>query len=383
MSVTINKIVLPNGEIRYEVCIRTNGRESARLRRRFRTKAEAESFVHDYQLRKKEIQKYDPTRQDFEETTFRLEANQWLTIQGDRFSPGHLKRAQGILKEFLPRFGNLSPNKLHPGFLTSIQSEELAKGLKPATVNRKLEIVVAILNFAAKQRRIPFSPTAGFQKLQEVRDELQFWEREEAENFLNFANKKYPLQSPQRWIYVVYLLGLNAALRAGEIWGLQAGDIVLGGEILLIQRQYDRVKKEFRTTKGKKGRRVPCNSEILKELRHLIEKQKLTNTQTVFRRGDGAPVNHDNFSERFEKDLFEWGGRRIRFHDLRHTGISLMIASGLDLKTVQDIAGHKDIKTTINYAHLLAERIKHAARTFVIKPTQETLPNQKTNLRLL
>jgi len=384
MSITIKKIKLPNGEHRYEVCVRTNGRGSARLRRRFKTRTEAEAFVHDYQLRKLEIQKYDPTRQDFEETTFRLEAERWLTIQGDRFSPGHLKRAKGVLKEFLPRFGNLSPNKLHPGFLTTIQADELAKGLVAATVNRKLEIVTAILNFAAKQRRIPYNPTIGFQKLQEVHSEIQFWEREEAESFLVFADKKYPLQSSDRWIYVVYLLALNAALRAGEIWGLQVGDIAFGGEVLLIQRQFDRVKKEFRTTKGKKGRRVPCNSEVLKELRHLIDQQKLSNAQILFRRANGTAINHDNFNGRFERDVAKWGGRKIRFHDLRHTAISLMIASGLDLKTVQDIAGHKDIKTTINYAHLLAERIKHVARTFVIKPTEEMPPEQnKPNLRLL
>ena len=61
----------------------------------------------------------------------------------------------------------------------------------------------------------------------------------------------------------------------------------------------------------------------------------------------------------------------------------LMIASGLDIRTVQDIGGHKDIKTTMNYAHLLAEKIREAARTFSIKPAEEIQPDPRNYLRLV
>ena len=60
-----------------------------------------------------------------------------------------------------------------------------------------------------------------------------------------------------------------------------------------------------------------------------------------------------------------------------------MIASGLDIRTVQDIGGHKDIKTTMNYAHLLAEKIREAARTFSIKPAEEIQPDPRNYLRLV
>jgi len=85
----------------------------------------------------------------------------------------------------------------------------------------------------------------------------------------------------------------------------------------------------------------------------------------------------------FNRDVKEWGGKRIRFHDLRHSGISLVIASGLDIRTVQEIGGHTDIKTTMNYAHLLAERIKHEGRTFIIQPSEELEKIQKPVLRLI
>lgn len=380
----LKKLKNQNGETRWEVCFRTAGKCSSRIRRRFETRPEAEAFMIDFKSRKKELKRSGNDAPDFEETTFRKEAEYWALIQKDRVSPGYYKRILGVFAELFPKYGNLSPKLFHPGFLTNIQSEQLAKHLTPTTVNRKLEIIRAILNFSERQRRIPNNPTRGYRKLKEVREEISHWERHEAEDFLRFASRKYFIAHPKRWIYAVYLLAINAGPRAGEIWGLQPRDIVQDGELIHIQRQLDNVIRDFRTTKGKTSRRIPCNPVLKEELLRIIEIDRLKSDQTIFRRADGQPIIHKTFQEIFEKDLKEWGGTKIRFHDLRHTAISLMIANGLDLKTVQDIAGHKDIKTTMGYAHLLGERIKHAARTFIVQPSpEEPIENAKPFLRLV
>lgn len=381
---SVRRIHTKEGEIKWEVSIWADGRKSKRLRRRFEKRQDAEDFIHGLKTRKKEIIKSGTGGKDFEETSFRAEAEYWLTIQSPNFSPGYQKKIRGVLDELLPKYGSLPPNRFHPGFLTIIQSEQLLKEISPATVNRKLEVVRAILNFAAKKRRIPSNPTLGYEKLREERGDLKCWERHEAESFLTFANEKYPDNEPNRWIYLVYLLSLNTSLRAGEIWGLQPRDIVQGGELIHVQRQYDRVQKGLRQTKGRKMRKVPCNQQVFNELSKLILKHDLSAEEFIFFRERGRAICHEDFVDRyFNRDVKEWGGKRIRFHDLRHSGISLMIASGLDIRTVQEIGGHTDIKTTMNYAHLLAERIKHASRTFVIQPSEELERTQKPVLRLI
>lgn len=380
---SITRIDTTTGQTKWEVYVYTSGREGKRLRRRFEKRSDAESFLREYQFRKTEIQKQGAGVKDFEETTFEVEAKFWLNLQKQIFSPGHLKRAEGVLKEFLPRIGNLSPIKLHAGSLSLLQSEMLSQGLKPATVNRKLEIVTSVLNFSAKKKRIPNNPSLGFEKLQEVRDDIRFWERKEAEDFLRYAHEKYPPASNKRWIYVVYLLAINSGVRAGEIWGLQPHDIQMDGEILLIRRQLDRISKTFRPTKGKSNRRVPCNSDLGRELQTLISRDRIRSDQTIFRGELNRPIQHDNFKKRtFDRDVRQWGGKAIRFHDLRHTAASLMAADGLDLKTVQEICGHEDIQTTMNYAHLLAEKIRLAARTFSIGPSNDSARTQ-THLRVI
>lgn len=60
------------------------------------------------------------------------------------------------------------------------------------------------------------------------------------------------------------------------------------------------------------------------------------------------------------------GWEAIRFHDLRQTAATLLISSGIDLRTVQEIFGHEDITTTMNYTHLIGDNIKKVADLFSI-----------------
>lgn len=387
---SIRKVITKTGEPKWEVRCRSNGRGSTRIRRRFDTKSEAQHFMDERLYEKKQLKRSGIETGEFEETTFKDEAEHWLQVQGREFSAGHMKRVRGVLKELYPKYGNLSPKRFHAGLLSQIQGDFLRRTrkvgekklpVKSSTVNRALEVVSAILSFSAKQRRIPFNPSIGFPKLKEVRDDIDFWEQSEAQEFLRFANNKYPKGSELRWVYVAYLTAINTALRAGEIWGLQPKDIKHEGEVILIQRQFNRLTNNFTPTKGKRNRRVPCNPVLYEELMSLIHP---SSSGTIFKNHEGHPICHDNFAKRkFGKDLKEWGGKPIRFHDLRHTGATLMIGAGMDLKTVQEICGHEDIKTTMNYAHLLAEKIRHVARTFSIVPLSEDEPSKKNHLRLV
>jgi len=381
---SIRRITTTSGDTRWEVCLFTSGRKSKQLRRRFEKKTDAENFLHTYKTKKRELGKSVYDTGDFESSTFAKEAAFWLHAKADRLSPGHRKRADGALKELLPKIGSLTPAKFTPTLIAHLQGELLTEDLSTTTVNRKIEFITTILNFSVKHRRIPFSPCVGFEKLKVVRDELPHWEREDAESFLAFANKKYPEGSSARWVYVAYLLAMNTGLRAGEIWGLKPEDLQRDVDVILIRRQFDRVLSRFRPTKGKENRRIPCNAELRRELNLLIANMP-EKAETIFYQRVGAPICHDNFRKRqWERDLNEWGGKEIRFHDLRHTAITLLIAAGFDLKTVQEIAGHKDIKTTMGYTHLLAERIKHVAQNFSILPTvQEPKDQPKTAFRLI
>jgi integrase len=84
--------------------------------------------------------------------------------------------------------------------------------------------------------------------------------------------------------------------------------------------------------------------------------------------------NHDAFADRFDRDVKRWGGRRVRFHDLRHTAATLMLSKGIDVKTVSEILGHEDLATTMIYVHLLGDKIKQVSKSFFIQPMEPERP---------
>lgn len=299
--------------------------------------------------------------------TFREEAGVWIAQHERQFSPGYLKKARGILADLDPWIGSLPAQELTPGVLAEVQRRELESGLSWRTVNHKLQVVSAVLNFSVRCGRLAANPAGALKKLKGAASTMQFWERTEAEVFLRFASEKYPPGSDKRWVYVAYLTALNTAIRAGEMVGLQPRDIVSGGELILIQRQFDRVSRTYREPKGKRSRYVPCNPELRRELEDVIRSRGIRFTEPIFCHDNRRPLWHEAFRAKyFDRDVVEAGVRAIRWHDLRHTAATLLLSDGVDIKTVQTVCGHEQIETTLLYVHVLADGIKNVARKFGI-----------------
>ena len=236
----IAKIKTNSGQTKWEVRFHLAGRGFKRLRRRFDRKVDADDFLAEELSKLRSSGVRGGVATFVEDATFASEAEYWLANRGLTISPGHLKRASGIIDELLPHYGKWKPERFNARFITQFQTEEISKRLKPAPVNRKVEVIKAILRFSYERRRIRQNPLFGCRKLQEVREGTDFWNLVEVGRFLQFANLKYPKGSQARWVYSVYLLALNTAMRAGEIWGLQPQDFK-GDGLILVERQYDRV----------------------------------------------------------------------------------------------------------------------------------------------
>ncbi len=309
---SLKKNSSPNSEIKWEVRLYESGRGSSRINKRFDRKSDAEDFTSRYKDQAKQ-KKLNPLGYiTFADRTFEQEALCWLEDGRFRFAESHVKRMDGVFKEILPKFGKLTLDKITPELLGQYQRDEKNKGLANATVNRKTDAIVAILNHSVKHRRIPFNPANGFRKLSKDHVEMCFWDSKEASSFLSAMNQLYSTGHSLRWVYVAYRVALNTATRAGEIWGLQPIDLNEDGETIVVRRQFNRVTNDFGTTKGKKSRLVPCPKHLRDEIKNLIVTDNIGKTTTLFRNQAGNPVCHDHFTDRqFMKDIERWGGRRI------------------------------------------------------------------------
>ena len=76
----------------------------------------------------------------------------------------------------------------------------------------------------------------------------------------------------------------------------------------------------------------------------------------------GNVIKPDCVTDSFSKLLARHGLRHIRFHDLRHSCASLLLANGVPMKMIQDWLGHGDMGTTANiYSHIDSESKKASA----------------------
>jgi integrase len=92
--------------------------------------------------------------------------------------------------------------------------------------------------------------------------------------------------------------------------------------------------------KGNKERLVPLFPEALEEKKDIGK---------IFRYASGSTISN------YFRKIVRAVGVQARFHDLRHTAATYMLANGIDIMTVKDILGHADIRTTEIYATVLAE----------------------------
>ena len=350
--------------IRWEVNFHINGRGSKRIRRRFEKKDDALNFLKEYFSDQDSLSDADDLDLD---KSFYAEVDYWFSVKGDELSSSYKARVLGILAQIKESYPKLKVSDITPLFLTRIRKVMLSQGASAATVNRWTSALTAIINFSFKSNRISKNLVANYKLLNEFRDDINYWEESEVKKFLAFTRSKYEIDSKERWIYVVYLLALNTGLRAGEIWGLKVRDINLSRNLINVERQFLHRDRKLSATKGKKSRRVPCNQLLKDELLQLIEMNEFSRNDFLFRNENGNPIFHYNFRSRhFLSDVKESGAKRIRFHDLRHTALTLMVSKNINLNIVQAIAGHADIKTTMKYVHLLANDIENVSNQFAI-----------------
>lgn len=158
----------------------------------------------------------------------------------------------------------------------------------------------------------------------------------------------------------VVLLGAFAGLRLGEIEGLRVSDVdFLGATITPVQQRGGMPLK----TAGSEGA-IPVARELVEELSRYVDSG---GEQLFVRNEAGRDISRSRIEVGFRRarDAVESLPAGFRIHDLRHYFASLLIAEGLDVKTVQACLRHGSAKTTLDtYGHIWPDK-DESARTAV------------------
>ena len=172
----------------------------------------------------------------------------------------------------------------------------------------------------------------------------------------------------------LYRLALATGMRRGELLGLRWRDLDLDTSSLSVRQQVVRAAGSLRIGPPKTAasrRRIALDADTVEALRGHRRSQAVERLQAgrgqsgddlVFGRPDGAPRDPDVVSHTFRRSVTAAGLPVIRFHDLRHTHASLLLARGTNPKVVQERLGHASVAITLDlYSHVVPDLQTEAA----------------------
>jgi integrase len=271
---------------------------------------------------------------------------------------------KSIIPFFDPKQLTLKQLEHRPQYIQEYYQHLLAEGLAPTTVIRRHANVHSCLQYAFRMGLIKSNPADRIEKPSKDRFHTNIYNQHELQQLFLVA-KDDPLELP-------ILAAAFYGLRCSEVIGLKWSAIDFERKTIRINHTV------VQTTINGKTKIIPKDgTKTVSSYRTLplvppFEKQlfKVKETQIQNRQYCGSsyckdyieyvcvdPMGHllkPNFVTQHFSLLLERNGlKKIRFHDLRYSCASLLYASGVRLKEIQEWLGHSDIGTTSNiYTHL-------------------------------
>ena len=220
------------------------------------------------------------------------------------------------LRQLAAQFGNRRLSQIHPFHVEAYKSMRVKDGA-PVRANRELATLKAMYNRLTKLKRYEgVNPAVGIQFLEESKGKLRFLDDDEEDRLLEACGE--PLRT-------IALTAIYTGLRVtSELLELLWGAVDFYQNLLSHKQAATNADSEdahvFLAWKGPRG------GKPLRSIRSALE--------TACRKAKLSGVTP---------------------HTLRHTFASRLVMAGVDLRTVQELGGWKDLKMVERYAHLSRE----------------------------
>lgn len=196
----------------------------------------------------------------------------------------------------------------------------------PATANRYRALISLTYRLAIRNGKVKENPARLVAHRLEDNARIRFLSAEEETALRKAIEAKFPEHVPE------FDLALNTGIRLSEQYGLLWENVSIPLRTLTIPR-----------TKNGTMRHVPLNQGAVKALETL--RKRLSASQHVC----GSAKEPRRW---FEPVLKEAKVANFSWHCLRHTFASRLVMAGVDIRTVQELLGHKTIAMTVRYSHL-------------------------------
>ncbi|MFA6736711.1 MAG: tyrosine-type recombinase/integrase [Saccharofermentanales bacterium] len=327
-------------------------------------------------------------------------------MQTKEMSPKCRERYNDLLKRINIAIGHIRIEKLQPIHLQefykdlrSVISKRTKQALTDKTILHHHRLISSVLAQATKEQLIPRNIASrdymDAPKL--TKKEPLFLNDIQARNLVSLLLKEEDIR-----IKTSIMLLLYSGMRRGELCGLEWKDIDFINNIIEIRRTSQYISGQGIITKDPKNqssrRALKLPKEILlmlKEYKQWQIQERLKNSydwhnninikviegnsfsiktiknDRIFTTDDGNQISPDTINFWLEKFREKHNLQAFTPHSLRHTNITLQIASGVSLRTIASRAGHSQTSTTSNiYAHAIqtADELASQALDDILTP---------------
>ncbi len=306
-------------------------------------------------------------------TTVREHLEHWLedVVKPNKTHRTYSTHRQQTNTHVVPAIGRVKLKELRKAHIDRMYAALLRSGLASSSVRRVHAVLHAALEEAVRGDLIPRNPAAHANKPKVRQEEIKPLDAAQARTLLDTARgDRYE---------ALYVLCLTAGLRQGEALGLRWSDVDLDAATLTVNRQLQRVrgengepgKLEFSEPKNASRRTVGLPQRAVESLRshrkrqleEELEASSYEGLGLVFATSKGTPLDAQNVVNRYFKPLLKRAGLPpVRFHDLRHSCLSMLAARGEPIRDLQALAGHATASFTLQrYTHHYDSSAKRTA----------------------
>lgn len=301
-------------------------------------------------------------------TTVAAFLDQWVEVAQRQLRPTTIKSYKERIRLFIvPALGAIPLGELRPMDVQRLHTSILDQGKSASTASVIHAVLRSALNDAVRWGVIDRNVASIVHAPRPTPPEMKTWSAEQVAQVLAFAVGHRD--------ECLWRLALTTGMRRGELLGLRWIDVDLDNKQLAIRHTLHQGNKgrawESGTPKTEKGRRSIAISsqdvEMLKQQRRQQDETRRAASEwedngLVFTERNGKPLNANRLAMRFNLMIKKTGVPQIRFHDLRHTAASLMLAGGVHAKVVQERLGHSNISITLDrYSHVAPSMQSDAA----------------------
>jgi len=259
--------------------------------------------------------------------------------------------------------------------IESWRTEKLNSGLKPATINRVVNALRAVLTKAVEWGAISEHPLSKLKSLRiDEGKKARYLSSEEEERLYSALKERdqelkdarnrgndfrktrgYPLLPDlAQFAYgdrmtPMVILSLKTGMRRGELFDLEWKSVDLNNNVITICGE---------TAKLSKTRHIPLSPMALEAIEAWRKQAPLTKGRVFPADDQGNRLNNVNKS--WASILKAADIKQFRWHDIRHDFASKLVMKGVPLNTVRELCGHSDLNTTLRYAHLAPDHKSEA-----------------------